>query len=183
MHFPDLRKVHKRMRCFIHFALLSFYILSYPDTSNAQKTGTVLIVSSAEHYRLGLGYAQKGDYKSAESAYKKALEMDANNIGPRDGLGFIYALQKRFIDLEDESHDLQKENKQIPDLLEQIKQLDEFKDNILQEKKKHSRDSEMQTQVVERAERHSQTQSELHEQEEDRKKEQLISKNASEGIL
>ena len=96
MHFLDLRKVHKRMRCFIHFALLSFYILSYPDTSNAQKTGAVLIVSSAEHYRLGLGYAQKGDYKSAENAYKKALEMDANNIGPRDGLGFIYALQKKF---------------------------------------------------------------------------------------
>ena len=68
----------------------------------SQESGGLLARQSEHHYRLGLRHVQSGDFQSAEREYRKAIEMDSTDVRPRDGLGFIYALQNRFREAEAE---------------------------------------------------------------------------------
>ena len=88
--------------CRIGHAISFICILYHVGTAHGQDSEASAPSRSQEHYRLGMRHAQRGDYESAEREYKQAIELDANNIYPHDGLGFIYALQNRLGEAEEE---------------------------------------------------------------------------------
>ena len=97
MYFPSLRQASSTI-CRISYAISLICTLYLIGAAHGQDASS----RSQEHYRLGMRHAQKGDYESAEREYRKAIELDANNIYPHDGLGFIYALQSRLGEAEEE---------------------------------------------------------------------------------
>lgn len=48
------------------------------------------------YYNIGYNYAQKKDYASAETNYKKAIEMKADYVDAYAGLASIYNAQRKF---------------------------------------------------------------------------------------
>ena len=101
MYFPSLCKASSTIRR-ISQVISLICTLYHIGAVHGQDVGASSRSRSQEHYRLGISHAQKGDYESAEREYRKAIELDANNIYPHDGLGFIYALQSRLGDAEEE---------------------------------------------------------------------------------
>ena len=83
-------------------AVFAVCFLVCPQKLLSQESGGLLARQSEHHYRLGLRHVQSGDFQSAEREYRKAIEMDSTDVRPRDGLGFIYALQNRFREAEAE---------------------------------------------------------------------------------
>ena len=81
-------------------AVFAVCFLVCPQTLLGQESDGLVARQSEHHYRLGLRHVQSGDFQSAEREYRKAIAMDSTDVRPRDGLGFVYALQKKFREAE-----------------------------------------------------------------------------------
>ena len=90
---------HKITGC---IATVICLLSGFVPNADAEQTKTSTIRQKSNHHsKLGSHHVQRGDYTNAEIEYRKAIEIDPTNFVPYDGLGFIFALQKKFQEAEE----------------------------------------------------------------------------------